>query len=66
MPLVAVQLTVVLPTGNVLPDGGTQLTVGLGVPVAVTVKLTVAWHTPGAAGTTTGLAGHEMTGGTPI
>jgi hypothetical protein len=35
MPFVAVQLTVVVPVGNVLPEGGVQVTVGLGQPVAV-------------------------------
>lgn len=44
MPLVAVQLTVVLPFGNTLPDGGTQVTVGVGTPVAVTLNITVAEH----------------------
>ena len=40
----AVQLTVVVPTPNVDPDAGAQLTEGLAsqVSVAVTVKLTVA------------------------
>jgi hypothetical protein len=38
----AVQFTVVLPTGNVLPDGGVQVTVAGGIPVDVTVKLTAA------------------------
>jgi hypothetical protein len=43
-PLLAVQLTVVVPTGNTLPDAGEQVTVGAGAPVAVTVKVTVAEH----------------------
>ena len=33
--LVAVQVTVVVPKANVLPDAGLQTTVGAGVPVAV-------------------------------
>ena len=36
-PLLAVQLTVVWPTGKLAPDGGEQLTVGVGAPEAVTV-----------------------------
>ena len=32
---VAVQVTVVVPAAKVLPEAGTQLTVGVGVPVAV-------------------------------
>jgi len=66
MPLAAVQLTVVLPFGNTLPDGGTQVTVGVGRPVAVTVNVTVAVHRPGAVLTTTGLAGQVIVGGIPI
>jgi hypothetical protein len=65
-PFIAVQFTVVLPTGNVLPDGGVHVTVAGGIPVAVTVKLTVAWHCPLAALATTGLAGHVITGAIPI
>jgi hypothetical protein len=65
-PFVAVQFTVVLPTGNVLPDGGVHITVAAGIPVAVTVKLTAAWHCPVVALTTTGLAGQVITGATPI
>ena len=40
----AVQLTVVVPIGNVVPDAGVQTTVGLGsvVSVAVTVNVTTA------------------------
>ena len=40
----AVQLTVVVPIGKVLPDTGVQTTVGLGsvVSVAVTVNVTTA------------------------
>jgi hypothetical protein len=38
LPSVAVQLTVVTPTGNVAPDGGLQTTVGVPkLSVAVTV-----------------------------
>ena len=35
--LVAVHVTTVVPTGNVLPDAGAQVTNGLGNPVAVGV-----------------------------
>ena len=47
---VAVQSTVVLPTAKVEPDGGTQVTVGAGstLSVALTVKLTLVPHRPGA------------------
>jgi hypothetical protein len=64
-PFIAVQFTVVLPTGNVLPDGGLHITVAAGVPVAVTVKLTVAWHCPIVAFATNGLAGQVITGAVP-
>ena len=36
-PLLAVQFTVVMPTGKLDPDGGEQLTVGDGMPLAVTL-----------------------------
>ena len=39
---VAVQLTVVVPTGNALPEAGLLTTVGAGMPVAATVKFTTA------------------------
>ena len=39
--LVAVQTTVVLPSGKALPDGGEQTTVPV-LPVAVTLKLAMA------------------------
>ena len=35
--LVAEHVTVVVPVANVLPDAGKQVTVGVGVPVAVGV-----------------------------
>ena len=46
MPFVAVQLTVVVPFGNVLPEGGVQVTVGVGQPaVAVgAAYVTTAEH----------------------
>jgi hypothetical protein len=66
IPLEAVHVTVVFPTGNVLPDGGVHTTVGAGIPVAVSVKLTGPWHWPFVALTTTGLAGLVIVGGTPI
>jgi len=65
-PFIAVQFTVVFPTGNVLPDGGVHATVAVGIPVAVTVKLTGAWHWPVVALATTGLDGHVIVGATPI
>ena len=64
-PLVAVQVTVVVPTTNTVPEAGEQLTVGDGTPVAVTVKLTVAEHWPDAAFAITGLAGQVIVGGVP-
>jgi hypothetical protein len=43
--LEAVQVTVVVPTTNVLPEAGEQLTVGVGVPVAVgSVHVTTGLH----------------------
>ena len=48
---VAVHVTVVVPMGKVLPEGGTQLIVGWGsqVSVAVAVKVTLALeHWPGS------------------
>jgi hypothetical protein len=70
-PLDAVQLTVVVPTGNVCGDVITvapslHATVGAGIPVAPTEKLTEAEHCPGLALTTIGLAGHVIVGATPI
>src|SRR5262245_4397003 len=57
---VAVQVTVVVPTGNVLPDGGTQTMVGVWsqLSVAVAVYVCVLWQTP-----TSMLPGQVMTGG---
>lgn len=44
---VAVQLTEVVPTGNVDPEAGTQVTVAPGqLSIAVAVKLTMAEHCP--------------------
>src|SRR5436853_17455 len=45
-PFVAEQLTVVVPTGKMLPEGGVHVTVGAGRPVEFTVKLTTAWPWP--------------------
>jgi hypothetical protein len=57
---VAVQVTVVVPTGNVLPEGGLQTTVGAGpqLSVAVVVKLTTLLHSP-----TMMSSGQSITGG---
>ena len=46
MPFDAVQFTVVVPTGNVLPEAGVQMTVGAGVPLAVTEYVTTAEQFP--------------------
>jgi hypothetical protein len=64
--LEAVQLTVVLPLGNTLPDGGVQVTVGDGRPVVITLKLTEAEQRPGVVFATTGLDGQVIVGGIPI
>src|SRR5215208_4373050 len=68
-PLVAVQTTVVSPSGNVcgevmLVAPTLQSMVGVGVPVAVTLKETEAVETPGSVPTLMS-AGQEMSGGTP-
>lgn len=48
-PFVAVQVTVVVPLGNALPEAGEQVTVGIGHPVAVGgVKVTAAVQSPGS------------------
>ena len=48
-PLVAVQVTVVVPFANAVPDAGTQVTVGTGHPSAVgVVNVTTAVQRPGA------------------
>src|SRR5947207_12196168 len=48
-PFEAVQLTVVVPFRNVLPDAGVQVTVGVGLPVAVAVKVTCVEQAPASA-----------------
>jgi hypothetical protein len=49
LPLVAVQVTVVVPFANAEPDAGLQVTVGTGHPSPVgVVKVTTAVHTPGS------------------
>jgi len=53
--LFAVQLTVVVPTGKLLPEDGVQVTDGAGVPVVPGVKLTAAEHWPAAVGIVIGL-----------
>ena len=53
--LFAVQLTVVVPTGKLLPEDGVQVTDGAGVPVVPGVKLTTAEHWLAAAGIVIGL-----------
>src|SRR2546423_4544115 len=65
-PFVAEQLTVVVPTGKMLPEGGVHVTVGAGRPVEFTVKLTTAWHWPVVALMTTGLVGQVIVGATPM
>ena len=45
----AVQFTVVVPTGNAVPDAGVHTTVGVGVPDAVGAKVTTVEHWPGSA-----------------
>lgn len=48
-PFVAVQVTVVVPLANALPDAGEQVTVGIGQPVAEgVVKVTAAVQSPGS------------------
>lgn len=60
---VAVQVTVVVPTGKAEPDGGWQTTLTPGqLSVALTVKVTVADEAAGAAATVMS-AGQVMTGG---
>ena len=60
---VAVEVTVVVPIGNKLPDAGTDVTVTPGqLSVAVGVKLTVAPHWPGLLPTDI-LAGQVIVGG---
>src|SRR5215207_1603490 len=68
-PLVAVHMTVVSPSGNVcgevmLVAPTLQSMVGVGVPVAVTLKETEAVETPGSVPTLMS-AGQSMSGGTP-
>src|SRR5215211_5343962 len=68
-PLVAVHMTVVSPSGNVCGEVMMvapilQSTVGVGVPVAVTLKETEAVETPGSVPTLMS-AGQEMSGGVP-
>ena len=71
-PFEAVQVTVVVPTLKVAGDVTTamvsdliQVTVGAGMPVAVTVNETDAEQVLGAAFTIIGLAGQVMVGATP-
>ena len=44
VPLEAVQLTIVAPVWKKAPEGGLQVTVGIGLPVAVAIKVTIAAH----------------------
>src|ERR1044071_8666619 len=61
---VAVQVTVVTPTGKQLPDGGLQTTVTPGqLSEAVVVKLTTVQGSVTLAATAVMLAGQVMTGG---
>jgi hypothetical protein len=62
---VAEQLTVVVPTGKELPDGGLHAGVGAAPQFSLTVGssyVTVAEHCPTGAACTT-LGGHVSTGG---
>jgi hypothetical protein len=60
---VAVQVTVVVPTGKNVPDGGEQTTVTPGqLSVAVAVKVTMAPHWSGSLHCVTG-AGQLIVGG---
>jgi hypothetical protein len=62
LPSVALQVTVVVPMGNRLPDGGAQVTVGVSqLSVAVAVKVTTAPDALVAA--TVMFAGQMMLGG---
>ena len=61
---VAEQLTVVVPTGNILPDGGLQAGVGVGEQFSLTVGneyVTVAEHVPAGAACVT-FGGQVRTG----
>jgi len=40
----AVQLTMFVPFGKVLPEGGMQVTIGVGVPLAEGENVTTAEH----------------------
>jgi hypothetical protein len=44
--LEAVQLTVLVPTEKALPEAGVQVTVGVGLPVALGLNVSVAEHIP--------------------
>ena len=49
LPFEAVQVTVVVPLANAVPDAGTHVTVGTGHPSAVGgVKVVTAVHCPGS------------------
>ena len=54
---VAVQVTGVVPSGKVLPDAGTQATVGVGSPPSVAVAVNVAVAPVGPVASTVWLAG---------
>ena len=61
---VAVQVTVVTPTGKQLPEGGLHTTVTPGqLSLAVVVKFTTVQGSPGVGGTAVMLHGQVMTGG---
>jgi hypothetical protein len=62
---VAVQVTVVVPTGKGLPEGGLQLTAGVGVPVALTDQVTTAPHLPDSLDTVIS-PGHVIEGGVQL
>ncbi len=63
--LVAVQVTVVMPSEKVAPEDGEQVTLGVGVPVAVGVlKVTTAEHIPGSVDLVMLLGHAPIVGGT--
>ena len=57
-----VEVTVVVPTGNRLPEAGRETTVAEQLSVVLTVKFTIAPHTPGSVFRVM-LAGQVMVGG---
>jgi hypothetical protein len=60
---VAVQLTVVVPSGNVLPDGGVHTTVGVGSMASTALAVYVTTAPPGPVAGTVMFPGTVRTGG---